>query len=60
MEEKLLIETVVLAGKIMLSSGAEVYRVEELMNYMLKKSSYRMAEPVVFATGLFVSLDDPE
>ena len=60
MEEKLLIETVVLAGKIMLSSGAEVYRVEEMMNYMLKKSSYRMAEPVVFATGLFVSLDDPE
>ena len=34
MEEKLLIETVVLAGKIMLSSGAEVYRVEEMMNYI--------------------------
>ena len=60
MDEKLLVETVVLAGKIMLSSGAEVYRVEETMKYMLKKSSYQMAEPVVFATGLFVSLDDPE
>lgn len=60
MDEKLLVETVVLAGKIMLSSGAEVYRVEETMNYMLKKSSYQTAEPVVFATGLFVSLDDPD
>lgn len=59
-DEKLLMDTVVLAGKIMLSSGAEVYRVEETMNYMLKKSSYQTAEPVVFATGLFVSLDDPD
>lgn len=60
MEEKLLLETVVLAGKIMLASGSEVYRVEDTMRYMLKQSDYPMAEPVVFATGLFVSLDDPE
>lgn len=60
MNEKLLMETVALAGKIMLASGSEVYRVEETMKYMLQKSTYPVAEAVVFATGLFVTLDDPE
>lgn len=60
MNEKLLMETVALAGKIMLASGAEVYRVEETMKYMLQKSSYPVAEAVALGTGLFVSLDDPE
>ena len=60
MNEKLLMETVALAGKIMLASGAEVYRVEETMRYMLQKSSYPVAEAVALGTGLFVTLDDPE
>ena len=60
MNEKLLMETVALAGKIMLASGAEVYRVEETMKYMLQKSSYPVAEAVALGTGLFVTLDDPE
>ena len=60
MNEKLLMETVALAGKIMLASGAEVYRVEETMKYMLQKSSYPVAEAVALGTGLFVSLDDLE
>lgn len=60
MNEKRLMETVALAGKIMLASGSEVYRVEETMRYMLQKSNYPVAEAVVLATGLFVTLDDPE
>ena len=59
MNEKLLMETVSLAGKIMLASGSEVYRVEETMKYMLLKSNYPVAEALVLATGLFVTLDDP-
>lgn len=60
MNEKLLMETVALAGKIMMASGSEVYRVEETMRYMLQKSTYPVAEAVALGTGLFVSLDDPE
>lgn len=60
MNEKLLMETVALAGKIMMASGSEVYRVEETMRYMLQKSSYPVAEAVALGTGLFVTLDDPE
>lgn len=60
MNEKLLMETVALAGKIMVASGAEIYRVEETMKYMLQKSSYPVAEAVALGTGLFVSLDDPD
>lgn len=60
MNEKLLMETVALAGKIMLASGAEVYRVEETMKYMLQKSNYLVAEAMALGTGLFVTLDDPD
>lgn len=60
MDEKLLMETVALAGKIMMASGSEVYRVEETMKYMLQKSSYPVAEALAIGTGLFVTLDDPE
>ena len=44
MNEKLLMETVALAGKIMLASGAEVYRVEETMKYMLQKLVLRTVQ----------------
>ena len=41
MNEKTLLEAVVLAGELMLVSGAEIYRVEDTMNHMLKRSEYR-------------------
>lgn len=59
MDEKILLEAVVLAGEIMLGSGAEVYRVEDTMKYMLRSSRYENAEAVVLATGIFVTLDIP-
>lgn len=60
MDEKILLEAVVLAGEIMLASGAEVFRVESTMKYMLQSSRYETAEAVVLATGIFVTLDDPD
>lgn len=60
MDEKTLLEAVVLAGEIMLVSGAEVFRVESTMKYMLQSSRYETAEAVVLATGIFVTMDDPD
>ena len=44
MNEKTLLEAVVLAGELMLVSGAEIYRVEDTMNHMLKRSEYEQTE----------------
>ena len=43
MNEKTLLEAVVLAGELMLVSGAEIYRVEDTMNHMLKRSEYELS-----------------
>jgi uncharacterized membrane protein YjjP (DUF1212 family) len=59
MNEKILLEAVMLAGEEMLVSGAEVYRVEDTMNHMLRKSGYETVETIVFGTGIFLTLDDP-
>ncbi len=60
MQEKKLLDTVMLAGELMLSGGAEVYRVEDTMNHMLKRSGYQDAEVIAFVTGIFVTLSDPQ
>lgn len=57
---KLLLDTAVLAGQIMLSSGAEVYRVEDTIYRMLAVSGLKTTEAYVTATGLIVTLDDPQ
>lgn len=57
---KLLLDTAVLAGEIMLSSGAEVYRVEDTIHRMLAVSGLKTTEAYVTATGLIVTLDDPD
>ena len=41
MDYKLLIDTAALAGMIMLENGAEIYRVEETIDYMLKTSGLK-------------------
>ena len=46
MDEKLLLKAVVLAGEIMLSSGAEVSRVENTMQFMLRRSNCEVTEAV--------------
>ena len=46
-------------GELMLVSGAEIYRVEDTMNHMLKRSEYEQTETIVYGTGIFVTLSDP-
>ena len=58
-EYKLLLDTAVMAGKIMLQSGAEIHRVEDTIHRILKVSGLKTAEAFVMPTGLIVTLDDP-
>lgn len=48
MNDKLLVETAVLAGEIMLVSGAEIYRVENTIDHILRKAGRDSAEAIVF------------
>lgn len=57
---KLLLDTAVLAGQIMLSSGAEIYRMEDTIHRILSVSGLKSAEAYVTATGLIVTLDNPD
>lgn len=56
MDYKLLMNTAVLAGEIMLCSGAETYRVEDTIHHILKTSEAEMVETIVLMTGITVSL----
>ena len=60
MNDKLLMETAVLAGEIMLVSGAEIYRVEDTVSRILSMAERRSAETIVFSTGIFATLKDLE
>lgn len=59
MEYKLLVETAVFAGEIMLSSGAETYRTEDTILRMLQVSGLATTEALVTSTGILVTLSDP-
>ena len=52
MDYKLLMNTAVLAGEIMLKSGAETYRVEDTMNHILHLASLHSAESFVVSTDI--------
>lgn len=58
MDYKRLMNTAVLAGEIMLKSGAETYRVEETITRMLGTAQVDTVETVVLTTGIFVTLDN--
>lgn len=58
MNYELLVNTVVLAGEIMLSGGAETYRVEDTMSRMLKVSGLAITETMVTTTCIYVTLSD--
>jgi len=59
MDYKLLLDTAVLAGQIMLEKGAETYRVEDTMQRLLSLSKLQSAEVYVTTTGFVATLDDP-
>ncbi len=58
MNYKLLVDTAMLAGEIMLSGGAETYRVEDTMCRILKISGFEKTETFVTPTGIFLTLGD--
>lgn len=57
--EDLLIETCLLAGRIMMESGSEVYRVEDTMNRIAINAGIPDSRSYVTATGIFMSLKRP-
>lgn len=58
MNYKLLFNTAILAGEIMMKNGAETHRAEDTINHILKMSRFKVAESFVTATGIFVTLAD--
>ncbi|MCI5649343.1 MAG: threonine/serine exporter ThrE family protein [Fusicatenibacter sp.] len=59
MDYKLLLDSVVMAGEILLESGAETCRVEDTMLRMLRMSKLKTADVLAITTGFVVTLDDP-
>lgn len=58
MDYKLLADTAMLAGEIMLCSGAETYRVEDTMYHILKTSNIESTQVNAMMTGIIVTLND--
>ncbi len=56
--DKLLMDTAVLAGEIMLSSGAETYRVEDTMSHILRTSNRQSIEAFALMTGIVATMND--
>ena len=50
MDYKLLLDTAVFAGEVLMKSGAETYRVEDTMYRILKKSNLKTVEVLVMMT----------
>lgn len=59
MDYKLLFDTAVFAGEILMKSGAETYRVEDTIYRILKKSELKTVQVLVMMTGFVATLDDP-
>lgn len=57
-QNKLVVDTAMLAGEIMLSSGAETYRVEDTMCHILKTSNCQSIEALALMTGIVVTVND--
>ena len=60
MEYKQILNIAVLAGEIMLRSGAETYRVEDTMKHILNTARTEVAEAFVMMTGIVATLDNPD
>ncbi len=58
MDYKLLANTALLAGEIMLQSGAETYRVEDTMRRILKTSNIEATQVLAMLTGIVITLND--
>lgn len=57
--DRLHAEAALLAGEILLVSGAEIFRIEETIRYILRETGCK-AETVVYSTGIFICLRSEE
>lgn len=57
-ETKLIVDCATLAGKVMLESNAESYRVEETIERILSTSGLNVTEALTMTTGIIFTLDD--
>lgn len=55
-----IMEVCLLAGKIMLQSGAEIYRIEDTMNRIARACTVAEASSYVTPTGIFLTLQSKE
>lgn len=60
MRHQLLMDTALLAGEIMLRSGAETYRVEDTMCRILQTADVEITEAFVMMTGMSATLGSPD
>lgn len=60
MDYKLVMNTAVLAGELMLRSGAETYRVEDTMNHILRTAGTQTVEASVMMTGIVATIGNPD
>lgn len=60
MDYELYLDTAVLAGRIMLESNAETYRVEETVTRILHMTDLELIDALALTTGLIATLDGPK
>jgi len=60
LDVKALFSVTLLAGEILLSSGAEIYRVEDTIHRLLRLSGIEAAESFVTPTCIIMTLRDPD
>lgn len=60
MDYKLVMNTAVLAGEMMLRSGAETYRVEDTINHILRTADTETVEASVMMTGIVATIGNPD
>lgn len=60
MDYKVVMNVAVLAGEMMLRSGAETYRVEDTMNRILRTADTQTAEANVLLTGIVATISNPD
>ena len=58
LDYKKLVETALLAGTILIASGAETYRVEDTAHRILKTSGFQTTEAFVLPTGITLTLSN--
>ncbi|CUX27766.1 threonine/serine exporter family protein [Clostridium sp. C105KSO13] len=60
MDYKLVMNMAVMAGELMLRSGAETYRVEDTMYHILRTAGTQTVEASVMMTGIVATISNPD